>query len=588
MNKTKNILFILLLIAAANSFAQDQCKPIGWATWSGRSGGPTTITGGGNATPITVTTFADLLKYATDSQARVIYVDGTLGAGWSGTSGDRLTLASNKTIIGIRAGTQLKAPILIKNVNNVIIRNLVIKGPGSDTNQAWDNINVENGKNIWIDHCEFWDGQDGNSDAIKGADNLTYTWNIFGYTKNSVHNLSNLIASSDNEPVSVDKLNITFMDNWFRGIAQRGPRCRYGNVHVVNNLYTTDGLKSDYAISAGFDCQVLTENNDFVGTNVPIYTGHKAGTSGHEVTGNLFEGTSGNTTGYGTAFTPPYEYKSFMLTADKVNAAVKAGAGATLASPTACVVGTSSSSTAVSSSSAVVAEPATCAGSNCAVVLQTENFCNANGVAETKNAGFLGTGYVNLDNALNTSAGYVLTAGSAVERTLYVRYANGGTTSRDISVLLNNQTLIASVPLAATGSWTTWVTTPITLTLPVGTDSLVLRSLTADGAPNIDWIGWMNTDLQPASCVIPTRISVLNNSTQIPLQGWFHGDRLQWNTSIIGSAKLNIYDNMGHLLQVVNVKNTQEATLSNLKSGYYFVQIVQDGKVSKAFQAAKN
>lgn len=334
---------LLLGVAVLTVQAQDQCKPIGWATRSGRTGGTASVTGGGNAAPVTVKTFADLKSAASGTTAKVIYIDGTLGAGWSGTTGDRLEIGSNKTIIGLRAGTLLKACIHMKDASNVILRNIVVKGPGSDENQSWDNINIEgSSKNIWVDHCEFWDGQDGNSDAVKGADNITYTWTIFGYTKGGVHNLSNLIASSDDEPVSVGKLNITFMGCWFRGIAQRGPRCRYGNIHVANNLYTTDGLQSDYAISAGLDCQVLTENNVFVGTSSPIYTSHKAGTSGHVVTGNVFEGTSGNTTGYGTAFTPPYEYKSFLLPAKDVKAAVQKIAGATLASPTSCGGGNSS------------------------------------------------------------------------------------------------------------------------------------------------------------------------------------------------------------------------------------------------------
>jgi pectate lyase len=334
------IAFLALCVAGVGVQAQDQCKPIGWATRSGRTGGATSVTGGGNATPIVVTTFADLAKYASDATPRVIHINGTLGAGWAGTSGDRLEIKSNKTIIGMKAGTILKACIHIKDASNVILRNIVVNGPGSNTDQAWDNINIEgSSKNIWVDHCEFWDGQDGNSDAVKGADNITYTWSIFGYKKGGVHNLSNLIASSDNEPVSVGKLNITFMGCWFRGINQRGPRCRYGNVHVVNNLYTTDGLASEYAVSAGFDCQVITENNVFVGTNSPIYTGHKAGTSAHYVSGNVFEGTTGNQTGYGSGFAIPYEYKPFLLPGKDVKAAVQKYAGATLASPTSCSSG---------------------------------------------------------------------------------------------------------------------------------------------------------------------------------------------------------------------------------------------------------
>lgn len=319
----------------------DQCKPVGWATWSGRSGGAASVTGGGDVTPIVVTTFADLAKYASDGQPRVIHIDGTLGAGWSGTSGDRLEIASNKTIVGLLPGTLLKAPIHIKNASNVIVRNIVIRGPGSNQDQAWDNINIEgSSKNIWIDHCEFWDGQDGNADVVKGPDNVTFTWNTFGYSiPGHDHNLSNLIASSDNEPVSDGKLDITYMFNWWQAAAERQPRCRYGQIHVVNNLYTPDSSvgPSKLGVTNGYSCNVKTENNHFIGQNEPIDLGKQAGTgSVQESVGNLFESCSGNETGSGTAFTPPYEYKSFMVPAAQVKALVQKNAGATLASPTAC------------------------------------------------------------------------------------------------------------------------------------------------------------------------------------------------------------------------------------------------------------
>lgn len=318
----------------------DPCKPIGWATRAGRTGDAVSVTGGGNAAPTVVTTFADLATLAADGQPRVIHIDGTLGAGWSGTSGDRLEIKSNKTIIGLRAGTQLKAAIHIKDASNVILRNVVIRGPGSNEDQAWDNINIEgSSKNVWIDHSEFWDGQDGNADVVKGADNVTFTWNIFGYTKNGSHNLSNLIASSDNEPVSEGKLDVTFMFNWWKAAAQRQPRCRYGQIHVVNNLHTGDDAvgASVLGVSNGFSCNVLTENDHFINQGEPIDLGKEAGAgSVQQAVGNIFENCTGNQKGSGTAFTPPYEYKSFMVPASQVKALVQKYAGATLASPTAC------------------------------------------------------------------------------------------------------------------------------------------------------------------------------------------------------------------------------------------------------------
>jgi pectate lyase len=321
--------------------ATGTCKPIGWATRTGRTGTAFDVTGGGDSTPIVVKAFADLKTYASDGQARVIHIDGTLGAGWSGSSGDRLEIKSNKTIVGLRPGTQLKAAIHINGASNVILRNIVVRGPGSNQDQAWDNINIEgSSKNIWVDHCEFWDGQDGNADVVKGADTVTFTWNIFGYSlPGHPHNLSNLIASSDDEPVSEGKLDITFMFNWWKGAMERQPRCRYGYIHVLNNLYTSDSSvgASKLGVTNGYMCNVRTENNHFIGQAEPIDLGKQAGTgSVQESIGNLFESCSGNQKGSGTAFTPPYEYKSVMVPAAEVKALVQKGAGATLTSPTAC------------------------------------------------------------------------------------------------------------------------------------------------------------------------------------------------------------------------------------------------------------
>ena len=275
-----------------------------------------------------VTTFADLQRYASDAQARVIHIDGTLGAGWSGSSGDRLEIKSNKTVVGLRAGTQLKAAIHISGASNVILRNIVIRGPGSNDAQAWDNLSIEGtSKNVWVDHCEFWDGQDGNADVVKGADTVTFTWCIFGYALSGhTHNLSNLIASSDSEPESEGKLNITYMFNWWNAATERQPRCRYGYIHVVNNLYTASASvgASKLGVTNGFSCNVLTENNHFISQNDPIDLGKQAGTgSVQQAVGNQFESCTGNQKGSGTAFTPPYDYKSFMVPAAEVKALVQ-------------------------------------------------------------------------------------------------------------------------------------------------------------------------------------------------------------------------------------------------------------------------
>lgn len=314
------------------------CRAIGWATRMGRTGGAFDVTGGGDATPVSVDNFADLQQLASGSEPRVIHIDGPVGNGFRDGAGDRLDIGANKTIVGSRPGTLLNAAILISgdDSSNIILRNIVVNGPGSDDQQSWDNLNITTGaRNIWVDHCEFWDGQDGNADVIRGADNVTFTFNVFGYRGNGLHNLSNLVASSDNEPESEGKLNITLMFNHFMGADQRTPRCRYGDIHVVNNLFTTEGLNSSMGTSPGVQCRLVTENNHFVGISEPI---HEREGGINELRGeNIFEGTSGNTAGYGgVAFEPPYEYADVLVPASEVRGLLAGRVGATLESPTQC------------------------------------------------------------------------------------------------------------------------------------------------------------------------------------------------------------------------------------------------------------
>lgn len=477
------VIAVLCGLAVFASAAVDQCKPIGWATRSGRTSTPFEVTGGGNATPITVTTFADLQKYAKDSSPRVIYIDGTLGSGWSGTSGDRLNITgSNKTIIGLRPGTLLKAPIHISKASNIIVRNIVIQGPGSNADQAWDNLTIENdgSKNIWIDHCEFWDGQDGNADVVKGADNVTFTWCIFGYKKKSTHNLSNLIGSSDNEPVSEGKLNVTYMFNWWKAANQRKPRCRYGNVHVVNNLLTGDasvtGGTDVLGVSAGHMCTVRTERNVFINEANPIYTGNANGTGVNETIDNIFTNCSGNTKGTGTSFTPPYDYTGFMLPASEVEAAVKANAGATLKSPTECDESTPASSSSVSpvSSSSVekLAEKA----------YQAEKGSINGGVVENSNVGFNGEGYVNFNKGGDFTIPVKVDVAGLYK--FDIDFSNGSGEERVLAISAGESKV--EFGFKATISWTTWVTESVNLDLVAGENTVKFATVGGNDGPNID------------------------------------------------------------------------------------------------------
>ena len=562
MKCSRKVLVALCGLAVCASAAVDQCKPIGWATRSGRTSTEFNVTGGGNATPITVTTFADLQKYAKDSSPRVIYIDGTLGDGWSGTTGSRLNItASNKTIIGLKPGTLLKAPIHITSkASNIIVRNIVIQGPGSNADQAWDNLTIEGeSKNIWIDHCEFWDGQDGNADVVKGSDNVTFSWCIFGYKKKSTHNLSNLIGSSDNEPVSEGKLNVTYMFNWWKAANQRKPRCRYGNVHVVNNLFTGDASITNgtdvLGVSAGHMCKVRTERNVFINESNPIYTGNANGTGVNEVIDNIFTNCSGNTKGTGTSFTPPYEYTSFMLKASEVEAAVKANAGATLSSPMEC------------DANYVEPEPPTPDKQ-----YQVENGVITGGVSESSNGGYHGDGYVNFDKGGDVVVN--VNVDTAGQYRFDLDFANGSSEARSLVISAGLDTVTTS--FKTTGGWTVWETAEVLVSLAAGENAVKFATVGGADGPNLDQFDVTLVKAAEKDTTEEKPISIRSRAIAMVAPSVY---------------RVSIFDTKGALVRRMNVESEKVGDVAwmtrGLPAGLYVMQLKSANTERRKFIAVK-
>jgi pectate lyase len=302
--------FLLALVSSffvnRVSAQTDQCAVVGWAGYGGST------TGGGNSTPVTVTTLSALTTQLESASSAVIYVSGTIGTS-SCLGCDRIDVKSNKTLIGL-PGATLKVWLNIKSCTNVIVRNIIFQGPGAHDINGNDCLTIDDATRVWVDHCDFRDGEDGNLDIKHGADYITVTWSKFQYTSvtdavgvSAPHSFSNLIGHSDgNASEDAGHLKVTFQYNWWMPKAvERMPRVRFGQVHVVNNLYTSSPYEK-LGVTAGQDADVLVENNAFVNVDDPIDVGKMAGTAKMTAVGNLFSGTSGNTTAPGGAFTPPY------------------------------------------------------------------------------------------------------------------------------------------------------------------------------------------------------------------------------------------------------------------------------------------
>jgi pectate disaccharide-lyase len=109
------------------------------------------------------------------------------------------------------------------------------------------------------------------------------------------------------------------------------------------------------------------------------------------------------------------------------------------------------------------------------------------GTIDNNWAGFSGTGFCNGTNAVGAFAQFTVNAASAGTATLGVRFANGTTTARPASLIVNGST-VQTPSFEGTGAWTTWVTKTLTVSVNSGSNTIRLNPTTANGLPNVDFL----------------------------------------------------------------------------------------------------
>lgn len=321
----------------------------GWATQNGST------TGGANYGTVTVDNVSDLKSYAKAGNKTIYIKPGT----YAGT----VEVGSNVTLYGY-PGVTITQPskgsgIKISGSKNVIVRNISVQGVGAVDEDDEDCLQINHeAKNIWIDHVHVYDGHDGNMDIVNQSDYITVSWSKFTYTsKSKNHQFSNLFGNSDSKTADANALKITVHHNWWGdGVKERMPRVRFGQVHVVNNLYTSSA--ASYCVRAGMKANIRVESNVFIGVKNPLdYNNQSKEDAKVSMINNYYEKTSGNTTGQGTAFTPPYQMSvtdvSNQAKAYALRDSIQAYAGPTLPAPGSSQVTPVSSSSQAKSSSSV-------------------------------------------------------------------------------------------------------------------------------------------------------------------------------------------------------------------------------------------
>lgn len=154
--------------------------------------------------------------------------------------------------------------------------------------------------------------------------------------------------------------------------------------------------------------------------------------------------------------------------------------------------------------SATLDECGICTGGNtgvdaCVGAMQGEDFCEAIGVFEDRNSGYASIGYINFDNQLGSNGKWYLHSESAGNKTLGIRFANGGTIARSMSIAVNGdqQTIFNAEP---TASWTDWQVENIVLNLKEGANEILLTATTTEGGPNVDVFIFESDGLQFGGC----------------------------------------------------------------------------------------
>jgi pectate lyase len=318
---------------------------VGWASVAGM--GVTSTTGGRSASPMRVTTLAQLNSSAAGTNAAVIWLQGVVRG--------NVEIGSNKTLVGV-CGAEIHGHVEMSGSVNVIVRNITIVGygvgdcsldPSYDAavgcSSGQDAISLQkNAHHVWFDHCDISDGTDGNLDITNAANFVTISWTKFHYspradndgndaTGAAGHRFSNLIGSTDSPGTYDDAnaLNVTWHHDWWAdSTVERQPRVRFGKNHLFNNLWSSTA--SNYCIRAGKQAQLLLENNVFVGVNNPQVFNNSSDQATAFITSsnNAYDNTTGAQAvgGGGTPFiSPPYDYA--LDRATEVEAAVRSRAG---------------------------------------------------------------------------------------------------------------------------------------------------------------------------------------------------------------------------------------------------------------------
>lgn len=461
------------------------------------------VTGGGNATPVVVSTLSAAQTAVNNypgSGGLVLHYNGTFDeaailadvcAQWSKPPQElSISGKSDITILGMD-GSSANFGIRIKGTSsNIIVRNMKIGLlPGGASNG--DLIGIEaNAHHVWIDHNELYTrnikcpGTPDDDTTFDGLLDIKNSASFITVSYNFIHDHAKvgLIGASDTDSA---ERRVTFAHNRYENVGSRLPFQRFGYVHVYNNYYNNI---TGSGINPRMGGHVLAENNFFENALNPVFSqstilgqwdlrNNNTRSSADNARFNIrWTACSGSTpcqkaTDWTTTATfpiaLPYTYTTYPPEVSRCIALNAAGSGKGLRE--------------------AVDVLNVCGGDNSLSIYQTESGTVGGGtVFESKNAGFNGTGYVNS----STSGGFAqiddVDGRGGGSKTLRIRFALGVSAARTGRLVVNG--VGTNITFGSTGAWTTWALQNVAVTLNDGTTNTIRFESSGQDLANIDQV----------------------------------------------------------------------------------------------------
>ncbi|KAJ1304236.1 hypothetical protein OPQ81_005400 [Rhizoctonia solani] len=271
-------------------------------------------TGGGSATPVTVTTLDALKAAVTGSTAKVVIISGSI------TGNEVVKVGANTSVLGKSGATLNGVGLRVLDVSNVIIRNLKINKVLAD---AGDAIGVQASNRVWLDSLELWSDKDHDKDYYDGLLDITHGCYAVTVTNSYLHDhwKASLVGHSDNNESEDLAIQVTYAYNYWQNLNSRTPSFRFGHGHIFNNYYLTN----QDGINTRVGAELLVQNNVWEDCKNSVYSTDNGYAN---VSGSEYDNTAAATALSTTWNSVGYSYT--LKDTSAVKAYVLANAGAKL------------------------------------------------------------------------------------------------------------------------------------------------------------------------------------------------------------------------------------------------------------------